>query len=291
MRAPARAERHLVLTRRDLAILLELHASRALSTRHLQRLFGPRVRHRLTDLARAGYIQPLAQQWVWRRRDGGGSNPIVYGLGNRGATALADHGLIEPVSRDWTERNRELSARSLFIPHELTVADARTLFQCAVAIRQGLQLLPVDRFEQGSGGQALIIPGRDKLLRPDWIFALRDETSESELFFVEVHRGTEPNRRRRSPNLQSLERKLKGYLLYARAKRSQAQFGVRHFRVLTITTGGEANVANIAATARRVTGGIGDGRFLVTSFATLSGADPFAAIWRNGAGELTALRP
>src|ERR1700750_2161701 len=81
-----------VLTDRDRDILRELHRNRFMHTHQLQALFGARVRHRLTVLAKQRYIERPAAQWVWRHREGGGSNPLVYALGNRGAHVLVGLG-------------------------------------------------------------------------------------------------------------------------------------------------------------------------------------------------------
>jgi hypothetical protein len=54
--------------------------------------------------------------------------------------------------------------------------------------------------------------------------------------------------------------------------------------VLTVTTGGEGKVENVAQTALEVCDGMGVGRFLVTNFATLEQGDPFAVPWFDACG-------
>ena len=287
-----RSKGGLVLTERDLAIFRDLHDNRFLTTRQLQRLHGARVRHRLTRLARARYVDRPAAQWVWRRREGGGSRPIVYALGHRGAKALAAAGLTRALARDWTERNRTLSAWSFLVPHELAVADIRVAFRRACAGVPGLLLLQADELTGGSGARGLEVPGRDRPLYPDWIFALALEgatRSEPCLFFVEVDRCTEPNVRHGSPERQSLARKYEGYLAFARARGQLDQFGVRNFRVLTVTTGGPAKVMNLAQAAFAVSGGRGAERFLATSAAALAEQDVLSVPWVNGAGQVSRL--
>ena len=116
------------------------------------------------------------------------------------------------------------------------------------------------------------------------IFAIARDGGEPCLFFVEVDRGTEPNVRRGSEEMQSLARKYDGYLSYARAKRSRAQFGIANFRVLTVTTGEERKAANVAETAGEVCGRNGVGRFLVTSFAAFEESDPLEISWLDASG-------
>ena len=93
------------------------------------------------------------------------------------------------------------------------------------------------------------------------------------------------------PELQSLKSKYEGYLSYARAKRHLEQFGVANFRVLTITTGGDRNLANIAKAAGDVTGTNGANRFLVARLDELSTVGLFSCRFVNAAGQSSFLMP
>ena len=141
--------------------------------------------------------------------------------------------------------------------------------------------------------RSLLVPGRDRRLVPDWTITLgmAGSANEPSLFFIEKDKSTEPNRRYRSPELQSLAFKFAGYLAYARARQQLRQFGLKNFRVLTITDGGETKMANVARTAFEVTGGVGVERFLVTSSAELSAVGPLRCGWLNAAGQATILAP
>ncbi len=281
------------ITQRDLSILLDLYDNRFMSTRQLQTLYGARVFRRLHRLFTYGYIDRPRAQRIWRMREGGGSNPGIYAIANRGARTLAAFGVIEADRRDFSERNRELAEFSLRIPHELAVSDVRVAFRRACALRGDVRLGHAEELARGQNARALVVPGRDGLLYPDWIFTLAQNGSarhEPSLFFLELNRSTEPNVRYGANDLQSLARKYEGYLAYGRAKRHVEQFGVRNFRVLTVTTGGETKVGNVARTAYDVCGGVGSGRFLVTNFDMFSEhGDPFALPWLSASGEVTRL--
>jgi hypothetical protein len=275
-------ERPFYPTERDEAVLLELFDGLR-HTAQLQTLFGRWIDERLTMMFKAGLVDRPEGQWVWRRRPGGGSKPLVYALTQKGYEHLHMRELVPLTRRDFDERNRELSAVYTFA-HELAIGDVQVAFKRACALRS-LELLHAEALARGQNARALSAPGRDRPLYPDWSFTIAPEGKEASLFFVEVDRCTEPNVRRGSEHLQSLARKYEGYLSYARAKRHVEQFGVSNFRVLTITTGEGKKVANVAEAAGEVCGGVGVGRFLVTSFATLTNSDPFEIDWLDASGK------
>jgi hypothetical protein len=277
----------LVLTNRDLAILCDLHDRRFMNTRQFQKLYGANVDDRLKRLFLHGYIDRPKAQRVHRLREGGGSHPLIYALTNRGARAITIKLLrLDAAKRNWDELNRELSELSSRIPHELGIADAYVAFRLGCIDRafdlvQGFELAP------GKQGRALEVPGEEKLLYPDLIFDVVPQAApdKESLFFLEWHTGSEPNTRYRSPELEHLTGKYEGYLAYARAKKSREQFGVSNFRVLTVTSGGEAKMQHIAKAAHEVCGGVGVGRFLVTNVAAFEAADPFDAAWLDASSK------
>jgi hypothetical protein len=274
-----------VLTTRDLSILCDLHDRRFMNARQLQTLYGTNVPERLRWLFRHGYVDRPKAQRVFRMREGGGSRPLIYALANRGAHAITALKLRNATRRDWSELNLELSAFSTHIPHELAVADVYVSFRRGAASRS-LDLAQGEELAIRHDARALEVPGEGKPLYPDWTFALlrSDASSEPCLFFVEADRSTMPNIRFRSPHLEHLAGKYERYLAYARAKRSLEQFGVANFRVLTVIDGGEIKVQNVAGAANEVCGGVGVGRFLVTSFAALEASDALDAPWLDASG-------
>ena len=138
----------------------------------------------------------------------------------------------------------------------------------------------------------------------DDTFAIGRTGKEPALFFIEVDRDTEPNERHGYRTVEgggddfdaldvseaeSFGRKFDGYFSYARAERQREQFGTKNFRVLTITTGGEKKVLNLAGAIQVATHGIEARRYLTTNFAALAAADPFAAPWLDASGSLVSL--
>lgn len=274
---------------RDLAILCDLHDRRFMRASQLQAIHGNNVTERLRLLFLHGYIDRPKAQRVWRIREGGGSYPLIYALANRGARAIAVHKLRpDAPRRNWSELNAELSALSSHIPHETAVADVYVWFRRICKLHPQLALVQGCELASGIDSRALIIPGEAKALEPDLIDALvpRDDSGEGDLFFVERHMGTEPNTRYSQPDLEHLTGKYEHYLAYARSKKSIEQFGIVNFRVLTVTSGGEINMHNIAKAAHDVCGGAGVGRFLVTSAAALEQADdPLEVVWLDASGK------
>jgi hypothetical protein len=177
----------LVLTTRDYAILCDLHDRRFMSARQLQALYGANLPERLRVLFLHGYIDRPKAQRAHRRREGGGSFPLIYALANLGARALALKGLRpDATRRDWNELNRELSELSAHIPHELGIADAYVAFRHGCA-RRGYDLLQGFELAPGKWGRALEVPGEEKLLYPDWIFDVVPRTTpqSDNLFLLE----------------------------------------------------------------------------------------------------------
>jgi hypothetical protein len=274
-------------TERDEAVLLELFDGLR-HTGQLQTLFSRWIDERLTLLYKAGLVDRPKAQWVWRRQKGGGSKPLVYALSQQGYTHLRERRLVPQTRRDFSERARDLSAFSSFIAHELRLGDAQVAFKRSCMLRS-LELRHAFTFVRGQNARALSVPGRERPLYPDWSFTVASEGRGTSLFFVEVDRCTEPNVRYGFNDLQSLSRKYEGYLSYARAKRHVEQFGVSNFRVLTVTTGGQAKIENVSQTASEVCNGMGVGRFLVTNFAMLEQDDPFDVSWLDASGSAVRL--
>src|SRR3954453_22955726 len=159
------------ITSRDLDILRELYEHRFVNSRQLCTLFGSATDRRLRTLWKAGYIDRPRATRLWRMREGGGSQPGIYALTNRGAQALVAFGVINKNTRDFDELNRRLSGLSSKIPHDLCVGDVRVAFKRTTSSDRMFRLAPA---------KALSIPGRDEPLYTDLSFFSGDD-----LFFHE----------------------------------------------------------------------------------------------------------
>jgi hypothetical protein len=263
----------IAITTRDLSILYELYVHRFMNTRQLRSLFGEAVDRRIKVLFRAGLIDRPRGTRFWRMREGGGSQPGICAITNRGAQALVAFEIIERNTRDFDELNRELTGLSSKVPHDLAMGDVRVAFQrvCGLGPNSPLQTAHV---------RSLTVPGYDEALSPDWACFAYDD-----LFFHELHTGSETQTRIASPQQSNLADKYERYQAYAHSKLCRAQFGVAGFRVLTVIMGGERMLENVCATAMSVTNGNGNNRFLAARHDELLDGDPFAIAWRNAAGE------
>ena len=138
----------------------------------------------------------------------------------------------------------------------------------------------------------------------DDTFAIGRAGKEPALFFIEADCDSEQNKPKMQRTVagegddfdvlvereaESIGRKFDGYFSYARAERQVEQFGIKNFRVLTITTGGEKKVLNLAGAIQVATHGVEARRYLTTNFAALGAADPFAAPWLDASGSLVSL--
>src|SRR3712207_2537530 len=134
----------IVLTQRDLSVLLVLYENRFMSMHQLRAMFGGspggNFDQRIKLLFRAGYIARPKATRIWRYRDGGGSHSGICTLTNKGAQALVAARLIDRNRRDWDELNRELTGLSSKIPHDLGVGNVRVGFDRSCKKHAALQL-------------------------------------------------------------------------------------------------------------------------------------------------------
>lgn len=271
-------------TQRQIDILRYLDENRFVHTGQFQRIFGvERVFRDLKFLTGQGLIEQPKAQWVWRRREGGGSKPRIHSLANPGAFVLRKLKL-SSRKRDWAELNRNLSDAwfLLNVPHELGIVDAHVSFLRGVAARP-------DHSLETATTKAISIPGRERSVFPDKLLIAGRAGSMPVVLPIEVDRSTEPNVRRAQSNLSYLGEKFAAYHVYAYAGMPELEFGTPRFRVLTAVEGGEAKMRNVARTAFETSGGTAPDRFLVTSLASLRENDPFEIEWLNAAGERVRL--
>src|ERR1700730_300184 len=128
------------LTERDVEMVRQVASHRFLRSTHVsQLLIAPhhKIRERLTSLYHAGYLdRPRAQ--LEYHVQGGGSAPIVYALGARGARLLIERDGLEHADIDWARKNHQAGRQ--YILHTLAVADIRVALTVACRAREGLTL-------------------------------------------------------------------------------------------------------------------------------------------------------
>jgi hypothetical protein len=236
------------------------------------------VVRRLQLLFHHGFLErPRAQIQYYERV---GSQPIAYGLDNKGGALLRRELGIAVDSDAWSEKNHAIGR--VFLEHALLVSDVMVSLELACRER-GLRLLYEDEFElpaQLQPGQWWVkIAGGMKLgVIPDAVFALEYTDQNGHVqrayFFLEADRGTMPVVRKGLAQT-SFFRKLLAYEATWINKVHQRHLGIHRFRVLTVTT--------IAARVQTLLQACSQlkrdhGLFLFAD-SSVSQKDPFAPVW------------
>lgn len=244
------------LTDRDVAIIRALEHHRFLTTDHLMALTDTASRQgitrRLRELFDAGYVdRPKAQMFTMAYSD---KRPMVYALGNAGADLLADRFQLRLPDVYWTEKNRRVKEK--FVEHTLGIADFMVAMELACRAAGNVEIIPRETILAASpeNTRRREYPFRwqtrvhwnnewqELAIVPDAVFGLhyldKPEGKNKAYFFVEIDRGTMPITRR-DLKQTSFARKLHSYADTFERKLHTEQFGIKNFRVLTVTTGRE----------------------------------------------------
>ena len=254
-----------VLTDRDMAIVAAVAEYRLLSRSQIQRLLGfgtaTRVNFRLQKLFHRGY---LARHYLPTLK---GSSQAIYGLDRLGLPVAA-----ERLGKDTADLWHPKALHPFFLAHQLAVNDVRIAFELAARAHdhhQLLQWLPeeeaYDRFFFGTSWRSLT---------PDAF--LRYRVGKQVLAaFVEVDRGTMPNRR--------FKEKIERYFAYDVSGRYAERYKGQRFRVLVITSSAE-RLANLKNTAAQVA----QRNCWFATLSEIAQNGPLAAIWETVGGERKA---
>ena len=236
----------LELTERDREIIRMVHRFRFMRSSHIASLIPgspQQLLRRLKLLYHHGFLErPRAQIDYYHQ---GGSRPMVYGLGSKGAAFLQRD--LDPgfAQLRWGEKNR--AAGRVFLEHAPLVADVMVAIELACR-RTGIRLL-TDRelavADRITGARRpfrwhVNVSNRLKLgVIPDYVFALdfKDQSGAGQraFFFLEADRATMPVLRK-NLSQTSFYRKLRAYEATWSQSIHQTQFGFHRFRVLTVTT-------------------------------------------------------
>jgi hypothetical protein len=235
--------RNIQLTSKDFYIIEKVFRYRLLTSRQiavLARGSPQNLLRRLKLLYHKGFLdRPIAQLDYYRA---GGSHPIVYALGNRGADLLPTKLGIPRHEIDWTAKNR--SMKRVFLQHTLAVSDVlvRTESACRdsglqfIGKEEALTELTRASTNYGKLRWNVSVPFEGSQAQvgviPDSLFGVRRRSdAEAVYFFLEVDRGTMPVIRK---DLQqtSLYRKLLAYYETWRQGLHTSLFGLKRFRVL-----------------------------------------------------------
>ena len=228
-----------LLTERDMEILQIVHAFRLITSAHLQALVtgsNQGVLRRLQKLFHAGYLDRIPP----RRTNAGGSSKMIYATTNCGVRLLQKAGAIQRLTQtDWNAQNRALD--TLFIDHTLLISHIRAVLTLACRTYPGLELAA---WREGQDLRDNIEVQLDKgyvrvPVAPDAFFTLRDAQGRVN-FLVEADRGT--------MSVKRFTQKLRAYAAWSREEKQQQKLGIKHFRVLTVTSSA-ARCANLRKAA------------------------------------------
>jgi hypothetical protein len=278
------------LTDRDREIILVVHRFRFLRSSHICSLTAgssQQLLRRLKLLYHHGFLErPRAQLDYYHK---GGSNHMVYGLGNKGA-ALLRPDLVPGFGQvRWGEKNR--ATGRIYLEHALLVSDVMVAIELACR-RRGIRLLTHHELAPANKTTGkrrpfrwqVKISNRLKLgVIPDYVFALdiKDQSGASKrsFFFLEADRATMPVIRK-NLSQTSFYRKLRAYEATWSQSIHQTQFGFHRFRVLTVTTSAERvkSLVNACSKLER-----GQGLFLFADWETFRTHDDiFTMRWQTG---------
>lgn len=255
------------ITDRDVEILKIVARHRFIRSTHITALLGAmfpgssdqQVLRRLKLLFHSQYLsRPRAQQE--RYRAGGGSDPMLYALGNAGSDLLAERFEFRRSSVDWTAKAR--TAKRGEIEHALEVTDFMVALDVACRKRGHLRVMYLDEIlqtvappETRANPRPYFWPvtvtwrGKETVIHPipDKIFGIQDmerpEGRNRKFFFLEADRGTMPAVRFDLAKTSFL-RKLLSYGQTYRSEIHTKVYGFPNIRVLT-TTRGQARIRSL----------------------------------------------
>lgn len=247
---------NLQLTDRDVLILQSLHKYRFLTSVHLMQLTETAsqqaMNRRLRELFDAKYIdRPKAQMFSLAYAE---KRPMVYALGNEGAELLSNRFQLALPDIYWTEKNRRVKEK--FVEHTLGISDFMVSMEMACKETGNIRLISKDeilavspdktrRAKNPFRWQTRILWEGERheiSIVPDEVFGLhylaKPDGKNKAYFFVEIDRGTMPITRR-DVRQTSFTRKLLSYADSYERKLHSERFGIKNFRVLTLTTSTE----------------------------------------------------
>lgn len=278
----------LKLTDRDLSIIQLVDQHRFLRSTHIISLLSGSqqgILRRLQVLYHGRFLErPRAQLDYYHK---GGSQPIVYGLGDKGYALLHANRAGRSARIRCGEQNRAVGR--IFLEHSLLVSDVMVAFALACAYSGATELLmPEPLNSRAASGTSsglkwkVTLSGSHELgVIPDAVFGLmfpQEKGTARILLFLEADRGTMPVNRQNLAQT-SFCRKFLAYSHTWSQGIHRSRFGFHRFRVLTVTSG-EQRLNSLVDACRTLNEG--QGLFLFVTLKTLQ--DPGNAlkpVWRT----------
>lgn len=289
------AIRTIHITPRDEEIIRQVARFRYLRSRQIIRALNgapAQILRRLQALYHHGWLdRPRCQLDYYHQ---GGSRPIAYGLGSRGAGFMRRaHNL--PFERMvWGRAGKDVGR--VFLEHTLLIAEVVLAIEGAAAQPAGgVNFISSEALYGATASKrgrepfqwSTTVNGQRIGLIPDAVFAL-DFSTENGLpdrliICLEADRGTMPVTRQRSPHRSHISRKLSAYAALWRNGAFAKRFGTQRLLVLTVTESAD-RAENIRQAVAQLPHGRGLFRTLTT---TALLANPAAFLLKAGAGRGT----
>lgn len=254
----------IVLTERDVSIVLSVYKNRFLKRDQIQRLHfadasrvacGVRLKklyeHKFLDRL----IKPVAV----------GTHQIVYAIDKRGADVVAAALKVDRHKVRWNRANNRVEF--LFLEHTLGISEVRVCLDLALAGRPE-ELLFYQRGDKSHLRRISVTGAKKKyfVVAPDAFFGIQSGRGKH-IFFLEVDMGTE--------TLSRFAEKVTAYKRYWKSRQYTEEYGFNHFRVLTVCES-ERRLANLI----QATGKAGGRQmFLFTTFSAIQSESPLGSVW------------
>ena len=261
----------MVLTARDVSIILSVYENRFLRRDQIQRLHFPNssvsacnmrlkklVAHRFLDRL----VKPVAS----------GSAQAAFALDKRGADVTA--AALEKGRRKvrWNRANNRVEY--FFLEHTLGISEFKVGLDVTLAGRRE-ELLFYQRGDRSHLRRINVTGARKKyfVVAPDAFFGIQSGRGKC-IFFLEVDMGTE--------TLSRFAEKVTAYKRYWKSHQYTEEYGFNNFRVLTVCES-DRRLLNL----RQATGKVGGQRmFLFTTFVKIQQFSPLGNVWLSPVSDL-----
>jgi len=220
------------LQQRDIRIISLVHDYRFLNSDQIKLLVDGSeqgILRRLQKLFHHGFLDRPPSQIIYPLA---GTQKMVYALGDKGADLLADEFGIDRGKIKWNEKNKEVKDRH--IQHTLMISNFRVCLELALRNLPGVNLLFWEKESREGLRDYVYIrdsQGREwkVAIVPDGFFGIKDTKPKPKFyFFLEADQSTMTNER--------FLKKMRAYWHWGiKEKRHTKKFGIKAFRVLTVT--------------------------------------------------------
>lgn len=264
---------NLRLTERDLEIVGLVARHRFLRSDHITSLVQGSPQHVLRRLQLLYHHDCLERVEVRQRLHRmGGSEPMVYGLGNHGALLLKQESPALFDRYEWLVKHHEKNEST---EHALMISDFMVRLTRSCQGREGVDLVEPHVLSEVVFGKpkpfVWSVPVvRDSetvrlVIKPDEAFALRfpgvsESRRQFKFFFLEADRGTMPIKRK-SLRQTSLYKKLVAYHHSWKQDKLKQYFKFPNFRVIFLTRS-RSRLDTLLEENRKFQNGWGSGTFL-----------------------------